>query len=87
MKFTIIISKLDGTEKSHLYSTDFEINNNETFLQSKNAVPTIINKAIDVLLSTNIPEEIQEYINNNINLDFNIVGKGVNVNFELKTKR
>jgi hypothetical protein len=88
MNFTCIISKINDKEKETLYSVDFKVKtNDQNFIKNKNAIPTIIDYAINKILETNIPEEIQHLIDLDFLLNFNIIGEGVNIIFDIKDKK
>jgi hypothetical protein len=88
MKFNCVVSKVTDKDKETLYSIDFEVQTKDpNFIKTKNAVPIIIDSAIDKILETNIPETLDHMINSDlVVLDFNIIGEGTNIHFDIKDK-
>lgn len=83
MIFKIIISNGSNIDKSVLYSWNFEIKQiKEDTVLDKRIYPTLIYYAIENILSSNIPEQLEDLKDKD--LEFSIIGKGINVSFDLK---
>jgi hypothetical protein len=89
MKLKCIITKITKHDKEILYTFDFNILDKVTNPENnKNIIPTIIDKTLDAVLETNIPERLEEHLEKgNCDMRFSVTGEGVNVEFDLHDKR
>lgn len=89
MKLTCIITKITRNSKEILYTFDFNILEKiKEPKNSKDIIPTIIDKTLDTVLETDIPERLEEHLEKgNCDMHFSVTGEGINVEFDLCDKR